>query len=280
MSIAPPYLQTLPHAHRLNTAKSHQTVAQKKPTKMKDPAFLCNPVKCMAGILAIATAAAGWASGADEKPAAEAKSGRFRCEVILPQREWDVPGDASRQTKIELALEITNTGTGDLLVGRRFMALQIVIRDANGREIESGSVANGDRGPRTADFRVLSPGDSTTFKIDIALGLQDNGSLILGGPDGYGVFRYFYPKGTGAYGIQVQYRFIPETGFRIPGPNGTSIPVSPQHLVPINFTSENLAVTIGNEKHKQPAADQPAARPEPKPEGGDKPHSKPEGRPR
>ena len=232
----------------------------------------------MTRLLMFATVCSPLGSDASEKAEDGDQNLRFRCEVILPQRVLDIPTMSSNPTKIELGLRITNTGTDDLLVGR-YMALHIVFRDSTGRELESGGYANGMMRPRTADYRILSSGDSTTFKIDASLRLTQRGSMFLGGPDGYGAVWGFYPKDRGSYGIQVKYRFAPEAGFRIPGPERTSIPVNPQHIVPIEFTSEILTVAIKNKKHEG-GAGQPATRPESKPEGSDKSQPETEGRSR
>ena len=248
---------------------------------MKDSASFSIGLKHMVGFFVIAAVSAPWKSLANEKVDAGDQNNRFRCEVILPQREWDIPVNSTDSTKIEFALRITNTSTTDLLVGR-YMALRVLFRDATGRELEEGGFAYGAAGPRTADYRVLSPGDSTSFKINMSLGFMPDGSLFLGGPDGYGAWRAFYPEGPGAYGIRVKYQFTPEAGFRIPGPYGTktSLPVDPKHLVPIEFTSEILAVTIKSKKHEQGGGGQPATLPESKSEGSDKPQPTSEGRSR
>lgn len=64
-------------------------------------------------VVAVCVLLGSYASGEVQT---EDRNLRFRCEVILPKREWGIPVKLSNPTKIELGLQITNTGTDDLLV--------------------------------------------------------------------------------------------------------------------------------------------------------------------
>ena len=144
-----------------------------------------------------------WATGAgmaEEKAAAS-----VTCELLIPVTTLKIPDPASsNKLEIAVALQIKNN-TNETLLFSRMDTIWPHLRTMSGKEIKLQGGRQRTRRPTLADFRMLRPGESTTFVVEEQLYWQDN-RLEFGGGDSFGGCWGFSGLVAGEYEFGISYQ--------------------------------------------------------------------------
>jgi hypothetical protein len=146
--------------------------------------------------LAVGAAVRGLSSGA------AMTTGEVALETVVATADWRIPAP-DRTTRIQLGLRITNR-TGAAARFTSFDTLRPALRDPNGRPIAIDGGRDRTLVPDVQSSPLLAPGESVFFRLDAALYWRD-GTLRLGGSDGFGGLWYFAGLKPGRYEIRIGY---------------------------------------------------------------------------
>ncbi len=148
----------------------------------------------------------GLAWTAETSLANENPTNAVTCELLLPVTTWKIPDPASsNKLEIAVALQIRNNTTETFLFSR-FDTIWPLLQAKSGTKIELQRGRDATRKPVLADYRMLRPGESTTFTVKAALYWQNN-RLMLGGSDGFGGGWSFCGLAEGEYEFGFSYAY-------------------------------------------------------------------------
>ncbi len=156
-------------------------------------------------IMVTASAIMAWASVACMAQD-QAKEGGVTCELIVSNTTWKIPDQAlGKRVPVALALRVTNHTT-NALVFCQYDTLRPILRAKSGKDFQMDGGRNRSRLVRPEDYRILQPGEGTTFAVDAHIYWQNN-SLVLGGEDGFGGLWFFTGLDAGEYDLAIAYAY-------------------------------------------------------------------------
>lgn len=165
------------------------------------------------------------------------------CKVIVSNPKWNIPDRKSNErSSSDLSLYIINSTDKPLLFSR-FDTIYPILKSVSGKGYRLEARRRATRHPSLADYRLLMPGESTSFSVEVYLYWQQD-ELIFGGGDGFGGIWLFRGLKAGVYELAIEYVYSRDEDVKIQGDKGTSLIISKDKVWKGRVSSAFLKVQL------------------------------------